>query len=233
MIGTPDLQISEAFVAILLLKSLPPRYSAIVQTTLASFELIKLARIYTILAMEANRSAISTHPSDTALAASSSSSQGRYPAKKPKDKDTRCSLGHSGHTDEHCKVRRFREMEKDLAELKKERGTKKEQAQLATTGTTSDYWELAFSCQTSTTSSSDVADTGSSSHMFHDKSRFNHIRPSSPVHIMVASADGSITATERGQVSVGDVTLTNVIHSDKLSSNLISIGKLCDEMRAT
>ena len=28
---------------------------------------------------------------------------------------------------------------------------------------------------------------------------------------------------------MGDVTLTDVIHSDRLSNNLISIGKLCDE----
>lgn len=87
MIGTPDLKISEAFVAILLLKSLPPKYSAIVQTTLASFETIKLARIYPILAMEANRSTSTPLPSDTALAASSSSSHSKPPPRKPKDKD--------------------------------------------------------------------------------------------------------------------------------------------------
>lgn len=167
--GTPELKISEAFVAILLLKSLPNKYSAIGQTTLASFETIKLSRIYTILSMESNRSSNPSLVSDTALAASSSSAQSKpntHRKTREINRDIKCSMGHFGHTNEQCKIRRFREMEKDLAELKKERSAKPKQAKSASTNNTSDYWESAFACQPHHLSKLDIADTGSSSHMF-------------------------------------------------------------------
>lgn len=230
MMGTPDLKISETFVAILLLKSLSKSYSAIVQKTLSSFETIKLSRIYTILSMEGSRSQATSISSDAALAASTSNPSSKpYNQHKAKDKDVKCSLSHPGHTDEHCKVRRFREMEKDLAELKRERSGKSEQAQAATNKPADGYWESAFTTSERHIIKTDIADTGCSSHMFRDDKRFDFIHPSNPVSISVASTDGAITACHSGQVTLENITLKDVIHSDKLSSNLISIGKLCDE----
>lgn len=227
MMGTPELKISEAFIAILVLKSLPNKYSAIVQTTLASFESIKLARIYTILAMEANRSAPTSQTNDSALAANAGPSHPKPP--KQKNRDVKCSLGHLGHTDEQCKVRRFREMEKDLAELKKEKVASTEKAKAAISTEESHYWEAAFTCHTSAADLNVIADTGSSSHMFRDKTKFDYLKASDPISISVASTNGAITASQRGHVTMDNLSLPNVIYSDKLSSNLISVGKLCDD----
>lgn len=67
-------------------------------------------------------------------------------------------------------------MENDLTDLKKEQAAKPEQAKSATTKDSSDYWESAFACQTHQASTSDIADTGCSSHMFRDKARFNSLQ---------------------------------------------------------
>lgn len=60
-------------------------------------------------------------------------------------------------------------MEKGLMELKKERVSKAEQAQVAVADIGSGYWESAFTCQEKPTGTSDIAETGSSGHMFKDK----------------------------------------------------------------
>lgn len=233
MNGTPDLRISEAFIAILLLKSLPYQYSAIVQTTLSSFETIKLSRIYTILGMESSRNHSNTNPSDIALATSDSTAKTKPPYPKSNSNKTTCLLGHMGHTDENCKVRRFREMEKEIAELKKDRESlsRPEQAQTAAAPASTDpsYWDAAFTCHEDSLKQAEIADTGASNHMYGDESKFDSISPSTPVSISVASKDGGIVSSRRGKVTVDSLTLTNVLHSDKLSSNLISIGRLCDD----
>lgn len=99
MTGTPNLKILDAFIAIMLLKSLPHQYSAIVQTTLSSFETIKLSRVYTVLAMESTRSTTTTTSLDTALSASSSTGKPKPNAANPSGKRPTCSLGHHGHSD--------------------------------------------------------------------------------------------------------------------------------------
>lgn len=230
MKGTPDLNISEAFIAIMLLKSLPQAYLAIVQTTLANFESIKLSRIYTILTMESTRSSNNPSLSDTALAASD------IPNKtKPKttNKKVTCSLGHYGHSDEQCITRRYKELEKEVTDLKKERDgkSKPEQAKAAssTIDTTTSYWDAAFTCHKSIMEDSEIADTGASTHMYQDVSKLSDIKNTPPVSISIASKDGSVVASKQGNVTVGFVTLTKVLQSDQLSSNLISIGRLCDE----
>lgn len=233
MRGTPDLKISEPFIAIMLLKSLPSQYSAIVQTTLASFETIKLSRIYTILTMESNRSTLTATVPDSAMTASSQSHKSKTVYPKPTGKNTTCSLDHSGHTDEQCKVRRFREMEKEIAELKKDKESrsKPEQAQAAvpSTSSTPSYWDAAFISHEDPITRSEIADTGASSHMYGDEHMFNDIHHSPPVPILIASKDSSIIASKQGSVIIDSLTLTNILHSDSLSSNLISIGKLCDD----
>lgn len=213
--GTPYLKMSEAFIAILLLKSLPNKYSAIVQTTLASFESTKLACIYTIFSMEATWSTPAAQSSYSALTASYLTSQSKI--NNPcKSRDVKFSLRHFGHTDEQCKVRKFKEMEKDLAELKKEHPSKAEHAQVATTSQFSNYWESSFTCHKTITNKANIADTGSSSHIFQDKSWFEFLPHISPVSILVASTDGTITASQHGQVSMDNVKLNNILHSEKL-----------------
>lgn len=103
MRGSPDLKTSEAFIAIMLLKSLPAQYSAIVQTTLSSFETIKISRIYTILSMETAWYTSLTTPSDIALAFSTPPAKAKTTSAKSFGKKQTCSLGHMGHTDEHWK----------------------------------------------------------------------------------------------------------------------------------
>lgn len=232
MNGTPDLRISEAFIAILLLKSLPSQYSAIVQTNLSSFETIKLSQIYTILGMESSRNLSNNTSSDIALATSDSTVKTKPPHPKSNSK-VKCSLGHMGHTNKNCKVRRFREMEKEIAELKKDREprSKPEHAQTATAPSPVDpsYWDAAFSCHENHLKQVEIADTGASNHMYGDESKFDSISPSTPVSISVASKDGGFVSSRQGKVTVDSLTLTNVLHSDKLSSNLISIGRLCDD----
>lgn len=150
MRGTPDLKISVAFIAIMLLKLLPSQYSAIVQTSLTSFESIKLYRIYTILSMESTQSLTARSTSDSALTASSASGKSKSTNQKRSGKKQTCSLGHSGHTNENCKVRQFCEMEKEITELKKDRETQSKpelaQAASSTLPTPTSYWDTAFTC---------------------------------------------------------------------------------------
>lgn len=230
MKGTPDLNISEAFIAIMLLKSLPQAYSAIVQTTLSNFESIKLSRIYTILTMESTRSPNNLSLSDSALVASAPPNKHKP---KPTNKKVTCSLGHYGHLDNQCITRRYKELEKELTDLKKGRDgkAKPKQAKVASsaTDTSTSYWDAAFTCHESTSNDSEIADTGASTHMYQDISKLSDIKNTSPVSILIASKDGSIVASKQGKVAVGSVTLTKVLQSDQLSSNLISIGRLCDE----
>lgn len=182
--------------------------------------------------MESTRSTSSLTSSDTALAASTSDSKQKTAPTKPSTKKASCSLGHSGHTDKQCRVRKFRDMEREMSELKKdwELKSKPEQAQTATTNTMSpSYWDHAFSCYDSPSILTEIADTGASSHMYKDESKFDNLEFTPPVSISIASKDGSISATKKGQVTIDSLTLKDVLHSKELSSNLISIGKFCNE----
>lgn len=53
--STPELRISDPFIAILLLKSLPVDFNSLVKTSLANFESLTLDRVYTLLNMEAKQ----------------------------------------------------------------------------------------------------------------------------------------------------------------------------------
>lgn len=50
-----------------------------------------------------------------------------------------------------------------------------------------------------------------------------------PTSIGVASTDGLIWATDEGSVKLGILNLSNVLYSLKLTGNLVSIGRLCDD----
>lgn len=51
--STPDMKISEPFIAIILINSLPSDYTPLVQSLLTSFETLTLARLYSLLDIEA------------------------------------------------------------------------------------------------------------------------------------------------------------------------------------
>lgn len=89
------------------------------------------------------------------------------------------------------------------------------------------YYDTAFSAMTTTLPT--VMDTGASSHMFGDKAIFKSLRSSPPSQIAVASKGGDITLIYRGCVVLGSLTLKNVLYSDQLTGNLISVGRLCDD----
>lgn len=93
-----NITISDHYIAILLLKSLPMEYNSLVQTTLTSnFENISLSHIYMLLSMETMR--IESSSENIAMVAQSA--QKPKNSKPPKQIPT-CSLGHPGHTDEKC-----------------------------------------------------------------------------------------------------------------------------------
>lgn len=103
----PGITISDHFIAILLLMSLPSTYHSLVQTTLATFfEKISLSRVYQLLQAEISRMEGSTTTTDSAMIASQ-----KVIPKEQKDGASRraarnqrvCSLGHRGHTDDYCR----------------------------------------------------------------------------------------------------------------------------------
>lgn len=53
--STPNMKISEPFVAIILINSLPSEYTPLVQSLLTSFETLNLSRLHSLLNIEATR----------------------------------------------------------------------------------------------------------------------------------------------------------------------------------
>lgn len=77
--NTPNLRISDPFIAILLLKSLPTEFNSLVQTSLVNLENLTLDSVYALLNMEAKRLTGQSNESEAALATTSTRS-----AAKPK-----------------------------------------------------------------------------------------------------------------------------------------------------
>lgn len=184
--------------------------------------------------MEMNRSTSSTTPLDIALATLTSSAKAKTTSAKAFGKKQTCSLGHMGQTDKYCKVRQIREMEREIAELKKDLEKPKpkpEQAQAATSTSAVSpcYWDLVFTCHTDDVTRTEITDTGASTHMYTNECKFDKITPTTPLHISIASKDGHILVSKHRKVKIDDLVLQDVLHSNKLSSNLISIGKLWNE----
>lgn len=102
--SSPKLSISEPFVAIILIKSLPSEFSPLVQSLLTNFETLTLTRLFSLLQMEALR----TTTNETALSAMKSKSQGKKKESSTSSNGLVCSLGHPGHNDENCRVRKWR-----------------------------------------------------------------------------------------------------------------------------
>lgn len=236
--STPDMKISEPFVAIILINSLPSEYTPLVQSLLMSFETLTLARLYSLLNIEATRNS-SGVKGETALSVNRSGGSKKF-KKKDYNHDSNskdvavCSLGHPGHTDENCKTKQWREFKAYQESVKDNKTT--EAAQLTREGPSNlmsepeadvSYYDTAFSVTTTTLPT--VMDTGASSHMFGERSAFTSMQASSPSKIGVASKGGSISARHRGCVDLGSLKLNGVLYSDELTGNLILVGRLCDD----
>lgn len=235
--SSPNLSISEPFVAIILINSLPSEFTPLVQSLLTNFDSLNLTRLYSLLQMEATRTSTS---SDSALSAVKHKPQVKKKDSSMPSNGLVCSLGHPGHNDENCRVRRWRAFkEYEKTEKAKSSSRSKEVAKITSDslGNSNNeeshpsYWESAFSATISHAlpSSPLLGDTGASSHMFKDKHIIEDIESIKPTMIGVASKEGAIWASERGSVSLGSMRLSSVFYSPKLTGNLVSIGRLCDQ----
>lgn len=222
--STPELRISDPFIAILLLKSLPVDFNSLVKTSLANFESLTLDRVYTLLNMEAKRISGQSNE-DSALITSAP----RLMNKSKKKDQLKCSLGHLGHTDDICGVR----LQNELDECKKQLSQQKitEQAKTATVPIIEDshpsYYDHAF-FTSSTDHSDEVYNTGATSHMSPNLEIFTSSTPIKPRPIGVAAKGSSVWADRIGTVSIGRLNLDHVLYSKGLTSTLISVGQLCD-----
>lgn len=234
--STPDINISEPFIAILLIISLPPQYSPLVQSLLVNFETISLSRLYSLLKIDSLRSAASIK-SETALMVSKNapSKKKKKPMKDTSNNTVTCSLGHPGHDDEGCKTQRWNEfMEYDKSRKNKSNASKNvDSAQFTSVSDINQhdmemsYYDEAFT--TNVSSKRDIFDTGATTHMFSDVSRMTSLIDIPPSRIGVASKGVSIWATLKGAVNLFGINLRDVLHSPDLAGNLISIGRLCDD----
>jgi len=230
-----NISISDHYIAILLLKSLPADYNSLVQTTLTSnFENISLSHIYMLLSMETMRIESSTEN----IAMSAQTVQNSKPP-RPAKQTRICSLGHLGHSDERCYTR-IRKEEKELAQKYKElMKTKVETAALTTTKTpqastsssitpiTPSYYDEAYAVGSQDLSVVSL-DTACTSHMFGSKILLHGLQSIPPSPIQVASKTGDIYAHHRGTAHLDKLRLERVIYSPELSANLVSAGMLYD-----
>lgn len=195
--STPEVKISEPFVAIILINSLPSDYTPLVQSLLTNFKSLTLPRLYSLLNIEATRS-LNGLKTDTALAVGRSSG-GKHSKKREgfqhnTNKDTVfCSLGHAGHTDEQCKTKKWREFKQYQESLKekpssapiKTKPTEEAQMTQALSSEAAEedkvdvsYYDTAFSAIASNLPT--VFDTGVSSHMFGEKKKFTSLSNTEP-----------------------------------------------------
>lgn len=192
---TSDIKISEPFVAIILINSLPSDYTPLAQSLLTNFESLTLARLYSSLNIKATQSLIG---SKTYTVLSVKRFMNEKKSKKKdgyqSNKDTiYCSLGHAGHTDEHCNTKKWREFKKyqeamqgkpnpEGSNCKPQEAAQMTQENIADQlhpgATDVSYYDTAFSAVA--TSLSTVFDMGASSHMFGERKAFISISRSEP-----------------------------------------------------
>lgn len=201
--STPELKISDPFIAILLLKSLPPDFNSPVQTSLENFETLTLDCIYALLNMEAKLLTGQLADSDSALAAVSKNA----PPKSKKRDQVKCSLGHLGHTDEKCRIRIQTELDackKLLAQHQKPSDAAKTATSTSSANVHPSYYDQAFMTKT-VSHNVDTYDTGATSHMSPHLSQFENIKSITPCPIGVAAQDVDIWANRTGTVSIDNL----------------------------
>lgn len=228
IVSMPGITVSDHFLAILLLMSLPSSYNSLVQTTLStSFEKISLPLVYMLLQAESTRLE-SSAANDTAMA-TTSKTEAKSNDNKRKQREIRvCSLGHKGHLDDYCRVQlqaRLEESEKKVKSLSQ--SAAKESANLANSKPMPSYYDEAFATGSSSLDCITL-DSAASDMMFGNSSLLSNLIPCPRREIGVASKDGAIMANQRGTFKMGGLTLRGVLYSPNLLVNLISAGSLYD-----
>lgn len=152
--------------AIILTNSLPSDYTPLVQSLLTSFETLTLARLYSLLNIEATRST-SAGKGETDLSANRPNGSNKFKKKEShaqsNSKDTIvCWLGHTGHTDDNCKTKQWREFKAYQENKSKEAAKLRRDKPFDSTNETDVkilYYDTAF--YATTKSLSTVMETGS------------------------------------------------------------------------
>lgn len=178
--STPNMKISEPFISMILINSLPSEYTPLVQSLLTSFETLTLARLYSLLNIDATRTS-SVNKAETALSVNRSHAGKKFKKKDSStyviNKDTVvCSLGHPRHTNECCMTKQWKDFKayQELMKAKPEASTKNSDAAQLTRDNLNDitvepdadisYYNTSLSAFTVHLPT--VMDTGASSHMF-------------------------------------------------------------------
>lgn len=228
-----ELMISDHFIAILLLFSLPAEFTPLVQTTLTTtaFDKIDVNHLYMLILVSdrVDSSSSITPSANSAMIASTKSRHKPRPEKSHAQSNNppKCSLGHIGHTDAQCRIQKSDAKDKQIADLVA-RLDKLEKPSLESAKLVTDnYYDEAFI--TSATSLHLITlDAGATTHMFGDTNLLQHIEQVLPSPINVAAKDQSIFADARGSIRLGGLKITHVMASKDLAANLISAGKLYD-----
>lgn len=230
------LMISDHFIAILLLFSLPSEYSPLVQTTLTTtaFDQIDLNNLY-MLILVSHKVDPSTSSNSALLTVSDrgsdkSKQRGKkvhQPTGQSSSDPIKCSRGHVGHTDEKCRVQINKAKDKAIndltARLEKLEKPRSDTARMETTS----FYDEAFT--TGPTNLSVITlDAGATSHMFGNPDLLQAITDITPSKINVAAKDSPIYAIGRGSSRIGRLQLSHVLYSPHLGGNLVSAGKLYD-----
>lgn len=200
-----ELKISNHFIAILLLFSLPSTFGPLVQTTLTTtaFDKIDINHLYMLILVSdtVENSESTTTNSNSAMVASTSKDKrssskydksDKYKQRNNSDDPPKCSRGHVGHTDERCRIQIAEAQDKQIADLvsrlDKIETTKSESARLATTAL--EYDEAFITSHTP--SMVMTLDAGATSHMFSNASLLSNCYKINPSKIDVAAKDKPI-----------------------------------------
>lgn len=236
-----ELKISDHFIAILLLFSLPSNFAPLVQTTLTTtaFDKIEINHLYMLILVSdtvETSDSITTNANSAMVASGSKDKKSfsrydkseKYKSKNNSDNPPRCSRGHVGHTDERCRIQIAEAKYKQIAELVSRldeiETNKSESAKLATT--VLEYDEAFITSQTSLMVI--TLGAGATSHMFSNSSLLSRCYSINPLKVEVAAKDKPILATTKGSEIMNKLPLHDVLVSHELGANLVSSGKLYD-----
>lgn len=237
-----NIKISNHFIAIILLFSLPSEFTPLVQTTLTTtvFDKIDINHLYMLILVSTKVESSEASSSHTAMVASQKHHRGSYRTDRTRSEKhkaptsstypLKCSRGHIGHTDDQCRVHINEAKYKQIAELasrldKMERSAS-DSAKIAITSPL-DYDEAFITANTP--SMILTLDAGATSHMFSNQDLLSTYDEIEPSKIEVAAKGRPIFATGRGTARIQGLHLKNILISSALGVNLVLAGQLYDQ----